>query len=139
THVDLQEVRLDQPIQSAVVVTLHGEPVGVKEGGVLSQVSNEVNVEGLPLEIPQHLKLDVSGMHIGDSLRLSDLVVPDGITLLDDADETVLATVTQPSREELPEEAAEEGEEGAEGEEAEAASEEAADAEASGGEDTAEG
>jgi large subunit ribosomal protein L25 len=141
THVDLQEVRLDQPIQSAVVVTLIGESVGVKEGGVLSQVTNDVNVEGLPLEIPQHLELDVSGMHIGDTLRLADLAVPEGITLLDDPEETVLATVTQPSREELPEGEAAEGEEGAaaEGEEAEGASEEAADAEASGGEDTSEG
>jgi large subunit ribosomal protein L25 len=141
THVDLQEVRLDQPIQSAVVVTLIGEPVGVKEGGVLSQVGNEVNVEGLPLEIPQHLELDVSGMQIGDSLRLADLAVPEGITFLDDPEETVLATVTAPQREEAAEGAAAEGAEGAAdgGEEAEEASEEAADAEASGGEDSTEG
>ena len=70
THVDLQEIRLDQVIHSAVAVTLVGEPVGVKEGGVLTQVVNEVHVEGLPLEIPQHLDVDVSGMHIGDSFRL---------------------------------------------------------------------
>src|SRR5262249_45857644 len=123
THVDLQEVPLDQPIQSAVVVTLHGEPVGVKEGGVLSQVSNEVNVEGLPLEIPQHLELDVSEMHIGDSLRLAELQVPDTITLLDDLESTVLATVTVPTRVEEPEVEAEEGEEAAEGEEADAGAE----------------
>ena len=54
THVDLQEVRLDQPIQTAVSITLVGEPVGVKEGGVLNQVANEVNIEALPLEVPQH-------------------------------------------------------------------------------------
>src|ERR1700712_1327255 len=47
-HVDLQEVRLDQPIHATVPLTLHGEPVGVKEGGVLSQVTNELNVEALP-------------------------------------------------------------------------------------------
>jgi large subunit ribosomal protein L25 len=139
THIDLQEVRLDQPIHSVVVVSLVGEPIGTKEGGVLSQVTNEVHVEGLPLEIPQHLELDVSGMHIGDSIRLSDLVVPEGITLLDDPEE-VLATVAQPSREELPEPTGEEGAEGAaEGEQPEAGSEEAADAEASGGEASEEG
>jgi large subunit ribosomal protein L25 len=141
THIDLQEVRLDQPIQSSVAVTLVGEAAGTKEGGVLSQVTTEVNVEGLPLEIPQHLELDVSELHIGDSLRLADLAVPEGITLLDDGEE-VLATVTLPSREELPEEEAVEGEEGAEGaadgEEAEA-SEEAAEGEASGGDESAEG
>jgi large subunit ribosomal protein L25 len=121
-HVDLQEIRLDQLIHSAVAITLVGEPAGVKEGGVLSQVANEVHVEGLPLEIPQHLDVDVSGMHIGDSLRLAELQVPDGITLLDDA-ETVLATVTMPTRVEEPEVEPAEGEELAEGEEPEAGAE----------------
>jgi large subunit ribosomal protein L25 len=127
-HVDLQEIRLDQKIHSAVAVTLVGEPAGVKEGGVLSQVTNEVNVEGLPLEIPQHLEVDVSGMHIGDTMRLSELQVPDGITLLDDVEETVLATVTMPTRVEEPEPEEAEGEEAAEGEEPEAAGEGAAEA-----------
>ena len=123
THVDLQEIRLDQVIHSAVTVTLVGEPVGVKEGGVLSQVTNEVHVEGLPLEIPQHLDVDVSGMHIGDTLRLEELEVPEGITVLDDLETTVLATVTMPTRVEEPEVEEAEGEEGAEGEAAEGAAE----------------
>jgi large subunit ribosomal protein L25 len=123
THVDLQEIRLDQLIHSAVAITLVGEPVGVKEGGVLSQVANEVHVEGLPLEIPQHLDVDVSGMHIGDTLRLAELAVPDGITLLDDLETTVLATVTMPTRVEEPEVEPVEGEEGAEGEAPEGAAE----------------
>jgi len=123
THVDLQEIRLDQVIHSAVAITLVGEPVGVKEGGVLTQVVNEVHVEGLPLEIPQHLDVDVSGMHIGDSFRLAELQVPDTITVLDDLETTVLATVTMPTRVEEPEVEAVEGEEGVEGEAAEAAAE----------------
>jgi len=121
-HIHLQEIRLDQTIQSAVAVTLVGEPVGVKEGGVLSQVVNEVHVEGLPLEIPQHIEIDVSAMHIGDSLRLAELEVPDTITLLDDMETTVLATVTMPTRVEEPEVEGEEAE-AAEGEEAEAGAE----------------
>jgi large subunit ribosomal protein L25 len=112
THVDLQEVRLDQPIQTALTVTLVGEPAGAKEGGVLSQVTNEVNVEALPLEIPEHLEVDVSEMHIGDTLRLNELTVPQGVTLLDDPEGTVLATVTMPTRVEEPEEVLAEGEEG---------------------------
>src|SRR6266568_9519779 len=123
THVDLQEIRLDQMIHSAVAVTLVGEPVGVKEGGVLTQVVNEVHVEGLPLEIPQHLDVDVSGMHIGDSFRLAELQVPDTITVLDDLETTVLATVTMPTRVEEPEVEAVEGEEGVEGEAGEAGAE----------------
>jgi large subunit ribosomal protein L25 len=114
-HFDLQEVRLDQPIQTAVVVELVGESVGAKAGGVLSQVAREIRVEALPLEVPERLELDVSSMEIGDSLRLSDLAVPDGVSLLDDP-ETVLATVTVPTRVEEPEVEEEELEEGVEGE-----------------------
>jgi large subunit ribosomal protein L25 len=129
-HVDLHEVRLDQPIQAQVAIDLIGEPAGVKEGGVLSQVNREVNVEALPLEIPDHLELDVSGMAIGDTLRLADLPTQEGVTFLDDPEETVLATVTMPTRivEPEPEEVEEELEEGEvpEGEEApEGAAEEA--------------
>jgi large subunit ribosomal protein L25 len=115
-HVDLQEVRLDQPIQATVAVQLVGEPVGVKEGGVLSQVQREINVEALPMEIPEHLELDVSGMAIGDALRVADLAAREGVTFLDDPDETVLAAVTMPTRVEEPEPEVEEGEELAEGE-----------------------
>ena len=114
THVDLQEVRLDQPIQTAVAVHLVGEPVGVKEGGVLSQVATEVRVEALPLEIPEHLDVDFSEMGVGDTLRLAELQVPDGVTILDDPEAVVLATVTLPTREE-PEVEAAEGEEAPEG------------------------
>ena len=110
THVDLQEVRLDRPIHATVPVSLIGESVGVKEGGVLSQVTTEVNVEALPMEVPEHLDLDISGLGIGDSARLDSLHVPDGVTLLDDPD-TVLASVTHATRVEEPElEAPAEGE-----------------------------
>jgi large subunit ribosomal protein L25 len=129
THIDLQEVRLDQPIQTSVSITLVGEPVGVKEGGVLTQVTTEVNLEALPLEVPQALQADVSQLGVGETLRLGQIEVPDGVRFLDDPDETVLASV-QLAREEVSEvQEAEEGEEGAEpeaaGETAEAAASEA--------------
>ena len=125
THVDLQEVRLDQPIHATVPLHLHGDAAGVKEGGVLSQVTSEINVEALPMEVPEHLEIEVSELQMGDTLRLDALQMPQGVTLLDDP-ETVVATVTQPMREEEPEPV--EGEEGAEGEtpEGEAGAEEAA-------------
>ncbi len=111
-HVDLQEVRLDRPIQAQVSVHLIGEPAGTKEGGVLSQVSREINIEALPMEIPEHLELDVSAMEIGDTLRLAELPAREGVTYLDDPEETVLASVGLPTRVEEPEEVPEEGEEG---------------------------
>src|SRR6266702_5245447 len=132
SHVDRHEVRLDQPIQASVTVQLVGEPAGAKEGGVLSQVQREINVEALPMEIPEHIDLDVTGMAIGDTLRLVDLPVHEGVKFLDDPEETVLATVTMPTRfvepepeevegeEELEEGEVPEGEEAPEGEEGEA-------------------
>src|SRR5829696_5199810 len=119
-HIDLQEVRLDQPIQAQVVIELVGESVGTKEGGVLSQVTREINVEALPMEIPERIEVDISEMHIGDTLRLADVSRQDGVTFLDDPEETVLATVTVPTQIVEPEPEEEELEEGvelAEGEE----------------------
>src|SRR6476661_310983 len=131
SHIDLHEVRLDQPIQASVNVQLIGEPAGVKEGGVLSQVQREINVEALPMEIPEHIDLDVSGMAIGDTLRLADLAAVEGVTYLDDPEETVLASVGLPAREVEPEpEEPAEGEELAEGEEAPEGAEGAAEGEA---------
>jgi large subunit ribosomal protein L25 len=139
-HVDLHEVRLDRPITASVTITLVGgeDAPGVREGGVISQVQREVNVEALPMEVPEHLDLDVSAMEMGDTLRLADLRVPEGATLLDDP-ETVLATLTMPTRVVEPEEEVEEEEEGVEGEEgAVAEGEEAAEgaAEAPAGEES---
>jgi len=148
THVDLHEVRLDKPISAAVSVQLLGgdDAPGVREGGVLSQPLREVTVEALPLEMPEHIDLDVSGMEIGATLRISDLTPPEGATLLDDP-EMVVATVTAPTKVVEPEPTEEElaaleaegegveGEEGAEGEAAEGAAEPG---ESSGGEDSAE-
>ena len=136
THVDLHEVRLDKAIRASVSVQLLGgeDAPGVREGGVLSQPLREVTVEALPLEVPEHLELDVSGMDIGATLRISDLAVHEGVTFVDDP-EMVVATVTaptkvvepEPTEEELAameaEAEAAEGEEGAEGEAAEGAAE----------------
>jgi large subunit ribosomal protein L25 len=139
THVDLQEVRLDQPIHASVSVTLVGEAHGAKEGGILSQVTNSVNIEALPLEVPEHLEIDVSHLGIGESARLSEVKLPDGVTLLDDPESTVLATVTLPRAEE-PEPVAEgeEGAEAAEGAEEAAAEGDAATAEGEAAESTEE-
>jgi len=118
THVDLQEVRLDQPINASVSLHLSGgeDAPGVREGGVLSQPLRELGIQALPLEIPEHIDVDVSGMEIGGTLRVNDVTVPESVTVLDDPD-TVVATVTAPTRVVEPEEELAEGEEeAAEGE-----------------------
>jgi large subunit ribosomal protein L25 len=129
-HIDLHEVRLDQPIQASVSVALVGESIGDREGGVLQQVAREVTIEALPMEIPEHVQLDVTELAIGESLRVADLAPIEGVTFVDDP-ETVIATVSLPTRVEEPEEELEEGEEAEGAEEGEAAAEGEAEAEAS--------
>ena len=119
-HVDFNEVRLDQPIQTVVVVHLHGTPHGVTMGGVLSAPTHELNISVLPTNIPESIEIDVSELDINHSMRLSDLTPPEGVTFLDDLEGTILATVTVPTVEEEPEpEEGVEVEEGVEGEAAE--------------------
>lgn len=119
-HIDLQEVRLDEAIQAEVTIELEGAEVapGVKGGGVLEHVTREVTVEALPTEIPDRLIADVSAMEVNDTLQLSALVVPEGVTLVaEEPDEVTIATLSPPRVEEEPEPAVEEeaelvGEEG---------------------------
>ena len=116
SHIDLREVRLDRPIQATVTVHLVGEAEGVKVGGVLAIITRELHVEALPMEVPEHIDADISSLQIGDALRLEDLPAIDGVTILDDPHDTVIATVSAPRVLEVEEElVAEEGEEAAEG------------------------
>src|SRR5258708_6059753 len=77
-HIDLLRVRLDEAIHSTVVVELTGaeDSPGVKEGGVLDQVTREVNIEALPNDIPDSLTFDVSGLVIGDTITPESLSSP---------------------------------------------------------------
>jgi large subunit ribosomal protein L25 len=105
-HVDLLRVDMKVAIQTHVTLELTGadHAPGVIEGGVLSQGAVEINIEALPGDIPDALHFDVSGMEMNDTVTLSQLKAPAGVTLLDDPDETVLATITPPTQEPVEEE-----------------------------------
>ena len=132
-HVDLLRVNMAEKIHTTVVLELTGadEAPGVVEGGVLNQESRELNIEALPGDIPDSIVFDVSGMEMNATVTLSALTAPDGVTLLDDPEETVLATITPPTLEPVEDEIETEtelvGEDGEplEGEELEAAKAEA--------------
>jgi len=96
-HVDLLRVRLDEAIHAVVPLELTGieEAPGVKEGGVLEQITRELNVEALPTAIPESIVQNIGEMQIGDTIALETLSAPEGVTLLDDP-ETVLATLSPP-------------------------------------------
>ena len=96
-HVDLLRVRLDEAIQAVVPLELTGteDAPGVKEGGVLEQITRELNVQALPTAIPESIVQDIGEMQIGETIVLTALSAPEGVTLLDDPD-TVLATLSPP-------------------------------------------
>ncbi len=105
-HIDLQEVKLDEAIQAEVTIELEGGEVapGAKEGGVLEHVTREITVEALPTEIPERLVADVSEMQINDTVTLSSIAAPEGVTFIaDDLDEVTIATLSPPRVEEEPE------------------------------------
>jgi large subunit ribosomal protein L25 len=96
-HLDLLRVRLDVAIQATVVLELLGvdDAPGVKEGGVLEQVTRELTIEALPTEIPDSLEHHVGEMEIGDTITIDAFTAPSGIKVVDDP-ETVIATLTPP-------------------------------------------
>jgi large subunit ribosomal protein L25 len=106
-HVDLLRVNLNEAITAVVPLELHNidDAPGVKQGGVLEQITRELNVEALPTAIPESIIHDVGEMQIGETILLGALSVPEGVTLLDDPEETVIATLSPPR---LQSEAAEE-------------------------------
>lgn len=97
-HVDFLRVRLDVAIHAVVPLEFVGadEAPGVTEGGVLEHVLREVNIEALPTDIPERLEADVSAMQINDTLFLSAVEPPAGVTILDELEENVVATLTPP-------------------------------------------
>lgn len=97
-HIDLLRVRLDQAIHAVVPLELSGaeEAPGVKEGGVLEQIVRELNVEALPTAIPESISFAIGEMQIGDAIALEEIQMPEGVTLLDELEEAVVATLSPP-------------------------------------------
>lgn len=88
-HVDLFEVTFGQLLRTKIRVELEGTPTGVRDGGVLEQVTHEIEIECFPRNLPEKLVADVSGVGINEAFRVSNLVVPETIKVLEDKDVTI--------------------------------------------------
>jgi large subunit ribosomal protein L25 len=100
-HVDLQEVSADRAINVRVAIHPVGEAIGVKDTkGILSLVLHELDISCLPTNIPARIDADVSALAIGDALTVRDLVLPEGVRMLNDPGQAV-ATVSPPMAEEV--------------------------------------
>ena len=104
-HVDFHAISLEETISVLVPLKLIGTAKGMAEGGVLQQNLHQVEVECLPVAIPQFLELDVTCLDIGDSLFAQDLILPEGVSLVTEGI-TALVTLVPPLKEEAPAEAA---------------------------------
>jgi large subunit ribosomal protein L25 len=138
THVDLLRVRLDKPIHAVVPLELTGveDAPGVKEGGILEHLMRELNIEALPTAIPESIVHEVGEMQIGETIGLAAVVMPPGVTLLDDVEDAVVATLSPPKLQaEVQEEIEAETELVGEGEEVPEGAEGGEAAEDAGGED----
>lgn len=130
THLDFLQIDLTETTEAEVSIDFIGESIGVKTGGgIMSTIKTTVLIEALPTEIPNSIEIDVSNLDVGDSLKVSELIMPPGVELVDDPDDT-LAIVTLPAAEVAAEAEEEllEGEELEEGEEGEAEADEETDA-----------
>jgi len=88
-HIDFHKISLDVKVTATVPLHLAGEPKGIKKGGSLEHLIWKVEIETLPLNIPEHLTLNVAGLDIDESLAIKDIPVPAGVKILENPDEMV--------------------------------------------------
>ena len=88
-HVDFARVSLDERVEVTVPIELKGEPAGEADGGVLSQIMNELEVECLVTDIPDVIRVNVSEMKLDDVLHVKDLKLPTGVVAMVDEDQIV--------------------------------------------------
>lgn len=136
-HVDLMRVRRDVKMTISVPIHLEGDAIGVSEGGVLSQILTNIEVECLPTDVPEFISVDVTELAMNSSLTVADIVVTGEFTIMADEDQAIAAIAPPKEEEEPVVEELEEGEEGEEGEEVEEGAE--GETAAEGGEEKAEG
>jgi len=123
-HIDLYGVDMNVAITIKVPLEIVGECIGVKEdGGVINTPLTEIEVSCLPSDIPQSITVDITELHLGDSLQAENLELDDSLTLVTSPDATIVS-VTHAAIEVEPEVEEDELEEGVEGEEGEEGSEE---------------
>ena len=100
-HTDLYEVDLTAKIQVQVPLHFVGKAAGVVRGGILQPIVREIEVECLPMEIPQFFNVEVSALDIGDAVHIEELQMPEGVSAIYETN-FALVTVVPPSVEEAP-------------------------------------
>jgi large subunit ribosomal protein L25 len=95
-HADFYEISMDKKITLGIPIRLINTPVGIADGGILQHVKRELTVSCMPDKLTDYLDVDVSGLDIGDSLHIRDIVLPEGISSTEEDDLTI-AVVAAPT------------------------------------------
>ncbi len=93
-HIDLLGLKKGEKIQIEVPVQLVGNPIGIKEGGILQHTLHKVEIECLPADIPEHLEIDVVNLKLGQAIHAGDLKFDNFVIL--NSPESIIASVTHP-------------------------------------------
>ena len=107
-HIDFYEIERGKKLHTHVSIELVGSSVGVREGGVLEHTIYDVDIECLPKDIPERITVDVSALQRGQSLHIRDLEPPDGVVILNSADQTIVSIAIPKQVEEESEESEDE-------------------------------
>lgn len=99
-HIDFYEVREGEKLKVKVPVALVGKALGTQEGGILEQLQRSILIHCLPKDIPSRIEADVSALNINESLHVSDIKLPEGVSVVGNVNYT-LAAVGAPEKEEV--------------------------------------
>jgi large subunit ribosomal protein L25 len=105
-HVDFYEVDMKAKLTFEVSLQFTGKCIGVENGGELQHIKRDVKVSCLPEKLPEHIEVNIASLDIGDSIKVKELKLPDGVTVLDQGDAAVVAVAAVRAAKVTPAEAA---------------------------------
>jgi large subunit ribosomal protein L25 len=101
-HADLIQIAMDKLIRVSVPIVHRGEPIGVKtEGGFVDFITRDIEIECLPKDIPEHIEIDISSLHLHQSFKVENIAPLPGFKIISDP-ATVLVLIEMPHKEEVP-------------------------------------
>jgi len=109
-HVDLMQIAMDKAIRVMIPIVLTGDAIGVKaEGGFVDSITRELEIECLPKDIPENIEIDISNLHLTQSIKIAEVPMPEGVKIISDPQD-IIVLIELPTKEEVKEEVEEEEE-----------------------------
>lgn len=92
-HIDFEEVKMDEVIETSVAVHGKGTPIGLSQGGILEQVLHELDIACLPSDIPEFIEVDISHLEIDKTLTAQDILPPQGVKIINPPQQVVFHVI----------------------------------------------